>query len=326
MAEKKKIILDVDTGTDDAIAIMTAYLDPNIDLIAVCTVAGNKALPYHHGEHPAGARIVLQADFPVYKGCSEAHGVSTLLPNRHGGYSGQRTMVEGMDEPIEIHTDYLELPPSIRTVEKEHAVWFYIDTLMHSDGDITLVPVGPADQHRHGHAAGAGDLPRRSSEIVLMGGGYERTNTSAAAEFNIWADPEAAQIVMDSGCPITHAFPWTPPTAGAASTPTRAASSDALGTSPGQGGGRLRRPPHPGLQPPAAHGPVGLRPHPRRAGRMRRGPPGDRYQVHLYPGGHRHLRRLCRWADHCETPGTYTDRPRTPPSLWTPTGRCLPAG
>ena len=41
MAEKRKIILDVDTGTDDAIAIMTAYLDPDIDLLAVCSVAGN---------------------------------------------------------------------------------------------------------------------------------------------------------------------------------------------------------------------------------------------------------------------------------------------
>ena len=115
MAEKKKIILDVDTGTDDAIAIMTAYLDPGLDLLAVCTVAGNKPLPYTT-ENTLRVRDVLEADFPVYKGCATPM-VSTLLPNRHGGYSGQRTIVEGMDEPIEIHTDYLELPPSTRTVE-----------------------------------------------------------------------------------------------------------------------------------------------------------------------------------------------------------------
>ena len=141
MAEKRKIILDVDTGTDDAIAIMTAYLDPDIDLLAVCSVAGNKPLPYTT-ENTLRVRDVLKADFPVYRGCATAM-VSTLLPSRHHGYSGQRTQVEGMEAPIEIHTDYLELPPSTRPVEREHAVWYYIDTLMRSDGDITLVPVGP---------------------------------------------------------------------------------------------------------------------------------------------------------------------------------------
>lgn len=109
MAEKRKIILDVDTGTDDAIAIMTAYLDPDIDLLAVCSVAGNKPLPYTT-ENTLRVRDVLKADFPVYRGCATAM-VSTLLPSRHHGYSGQRTQVEGMEAPIEIHTDYLELPP-----------------------------------------------------------------------------------------------------------------------------------------------------------------------------------------------------------------------
>ena len=199
MAEKKKIILDVDTGTDDAIAIMTAYLDPGLDLLAVCTVAGNKPLPYTT-ENTLRVRDVLQADFPVYKGCATPM-VSTLLPSRHGSYSGQRTIVEGMDKPIEIHTDYLELPPSTRTVEKEHAVWFYIDTLMRSAGDITLVPVGPLTNIAMAMRLEP-EICKKIREIVLMGGGYQRTNTTAAAEFNIWADPEAAQIVMDSGCPI----------------------------------------------------------------------------------------------------------------------------
>ena len=193
MAEKKKIILDVDTGTDDAIAIMTAYLDPGLDLLAVCTVAGNKPLPYTT-ENTLRVRDVLQADFPVYKGCATPM-VSTLLPNRHGGYSGQRTMVAGMDEPIEIHTDYLELPPSTRTVEKEHAVWFYIDTLMHSAGDITLVPVGPLTNIAMAMRLEP-EICKKIHEIVLMGGGYQRTNTTAAAEFNIWADPEDRKSVV----------------------------------------------------------------------------------------------------------------------------------
>ena len=72
MAEKRKIILDVDTGTDDAIAIMTAYLDPDIDLLAVCSVAGNKPLPYTT-ENTLRVRDVLKADFPVYRGLSLIH-------------------------------------------------------------------------------------------------------------------------------------------------------------------------------------------------------------------------------------------------------------
>ena len=199
MAEKRKIILDVDTGTDDAIAIMTAYLDPDIDLLAVCSVAGNKPLPYTT-ENTLRVRDVLKADFPVYRGCATAM-VSTLLPSRHHGYSGQRTQVEGMEAPIEIHTDYLELPPSTRPAEREHAVWYYIDTLMKSDGDITLVPVGPLTNIAMAMRLEP-EIRGKIREIVLMGGGYQRTNTTAAAEFNIWADPEAAQIVMDSGCPI----------------------------------------------------------------------------------------------------------------------------
>ena len=170
MAEKKKIILDVDTGTDDAIAIMTAYLDPELDLLAVCSVAGNKALSYTT-ENTLRVRDVLKADFPVYKGCATPM-VCTLLPNRHGDYTGQRTQVEGMDKPIEIHTDYLELPPSTRTVEKEHAVWFYIDTLMHSEGDITLVPVGPLTNIAMAMRIEP-EICKKIKEIVLMGGGSD---------------------------------------------------------------------------------------------------------------------------------------------------------
>ena len=199
MSDKRKIILDVDTGTDDAVAIMCAYLDPAIDLIGVCTVAGNKTLPFTT-ENTLRVKDLLKADFPVHKGCSVAM-VSTLLPNRHGDYKGQRTQVEGMDKPIEIHTDYLELPPSVSKVEPEHAVWYYIDTLMKSDGDITLVPVGPLTNVAMAMRIEP-EICGKIKEIVLMGGGRNRTNTSIAAEFNIWADPEAAQIVMDSGCPI----------------------------------------------------------------------------------------------------------------------------
>ena len=199
MSEKKKIILDVDTGTDDAVAIMTAYLEPEIDLLAVCTVAGNKPL-YNTTDNTLRVRDVLQADFPIYRGC-ETSMVSTLLPSRHAVIHGTRTKVEGMKEDVNMHTDFLDLPASKGEVEKENAVFFYVKTLMESDGDITIVPVGPMTNLAMAMRVEP-KICSKIKEIVLMGGGYNRTNTSSAAEFNIWFDPEAAQIVMESGVPI----------------------------------------------------------------------------------------------------------------------------
>ncbi len=199
MSEKTKIILDVDTGTDDAVAIMTAYLEEKIDLLAVCTVAGNKPLE-NTTENTLRVKDLLKADFPVYQGCGTPM-VCTLLPNRHANYKGVRTKVGDMKEEVSMHTEYLDLPASVSKVEQEHAVFFYIDTLMKSEGDITLVPVGPLTNLAMAMRIQP-EICRKIKEIVMMGGGCYRTNSTPAAEFNIWFDPEAAQIVMESGVPI----------------------------------------------------------------------------------------------------------------------------
>lgn len=199
MEEKRKIILDVDTGTDDAVAIMMAYLEEKIDLLAVCTVVGNKPLE-NTTENTLRVKELLGADFPVYRGCGEAM-VCNLNPNRHAQYKGVRTKVGDMQEEVSMHTEYLDLPASTSTVEREHAVFYYIDTLMHSEGDITLVPVGPLTNLAMAMRLEP-QICGKIKEIVMMGGGCRRTNSTAAAEFNIWHDPEAAQIVMDSGVPI----------------------------------------------------------------------------------------------------------------------------
>lgn len=199
MKEKTKIILDVDTGTDDAVAIMMAYLEEEIDLLAVCTVVGNKPLE-NTTENTLRVKELLKADFPVYKGCGETM-VCTLNPNRHANYKGVRTKVGDMKEDVSMHTDYLDIPASTGSVEKEHAVFYYIDTLLKSDGDITIVPVGPLTNLAMAMRLEPA-ICGKIKEIVMMGGGCHRTNSTAAAEFNIWHDPEAAQIVMDSGVPI----------------------------------------------------------------------------------------------------------------------------
>ena len=100
-----------------------------------------------------------------------------------------------------IHGDKLDLPPATIRAREQHAVDWLIDTYLASDGDITLVPVGPLTNI----ATAIQKEPRileRIPEIVIMGGAHDHGNSTASAEFNIWLDPEAARIVVNCGRPI----------------------------------------------------------------------------------------------------------------------------
>lgn len=201
MEERRKVILDCDTGCDDALAIMLAILSEKIELLGVCTVAGNKTIEFTT-ENSLAVVEALGADVPVYRGCSSSM-VTGLLPSRHGSYNGMTRNGETKNgEVLSYHSDHLPLPAPTRKEEKEHAVFWLIDTLMKSDGDITIIPTGPMTNL----AMAMRIEPRICSkirEIVFMGGGFKVFNATCAAEFNVWTDPEAAQIVMTSGVKIT---------------------------------------------------------------------------------------------------------------------------
>lgn len=204
MSDKIKVILDCDTGSDDAMAIMLAVLSEKIDLLGVCTVAGNKEINYTT-ENTLAVLEALGSDVKVYKGCSKSM-VATLLPSRHGSYTGmtgvKTTNTNEKGEVIAYHEDHLPLPAATRSAEPEHAVFWLIDTLLKSEGDITVIPTGPLTNI----AMAMRIEPRICSkikEIVFMGGGFKVTNATSAAEFNIWTDPEAAQIVITSGVKCT---------------------------------------------------------------------------------------------------------------------------
>lgn len=195
--EKQKVILDVDTGTDDAVAIMLAALSPDIDLLGVCSVNGNRGVEYTTENT---LRVIeylgVQNSIPVYKGCGLPM-VSTLTPGRRDGIPATGAM-----DTNNIHGDYVELPPSTIHTQPEHAVFWLIDTLMKSDGDITLVPVGPLTNI----AMAIRIEPRiveKIKKIIIMGGGYKEVNITPSAEYNFWVDPESVKIVMDCGCDIT---------------------------------------------------------------------------------------------------------------------------
>lgn len=183
--EKRKIILDCDPGHDDAITIMMAAKHPKIDLLGITIVAGNQTLDKTlvNGLHVCQQ---LGLDYPVYGGMSLPIVRDQVVAAYIHGESG-------LDGPV--------FGPLVKKAEKTHAVQFIIETLMASDGDITLVPVGPLSNIAMAMRLEPRIIPK-IQEIVLMGGAYGLGNITAAAEFNIYADPEAASIVFRSGAPV----------------------------------------------------------------------------------------------------------------------------
>ena len=183
---KRKMILDCDTGHDDAIALMVAAKHPDIELLGVTVVAGNQTLPKTL-KNTLNVCDHLGLDVPVYGGMS--------LPLVREQYVAEDVHGEsGLDGPV--------FGPCSKKAEEKHAVLYLIDTLMASDGDITLVPVGPLTNIAMAIRLEP-KIVDKVQEIVLMGGAVNLGNSTPAAEFNIYADPEAAQIVFSSGIKIT---------------------------------------------------------------------------------------------------------------------------
>lgn len=184
---KHKIILDCDPGHDDAIAILLAAHHPEIELLAITTVAGNQSL------EKTTLNALKVCSLANIRDVSIAAGMDRPLvrPARH---APEIHGASGMDGP--------NIPdPDIEPVS-QHGVDLLIDLLMQSDGDITLVPTGPLTNIASAMRREPAILPKIKA-ISLMGGAIALGNRIPSAEFNIWADPEAAAIVFNSGCPIT---------------------------------------------------------------------------------------------------------------------------
>ena len=184
----KKIILDCDPGHDDAIAILLAHGNPEIELLAVTTVVGNQTLAKVTRNALAVARIANITGVPFAAGCP--HPLIRQIevaPDIHGD--------SGLDGPV--------LPEPAISVDPRHAVDLIIETIMsYPSKTITLVPTGGLTNI----ALAARKEPRiveKVKEVVLMGGGYHVGNWSAVAEFNIKIDPEAAHIVFNEKWPLT---------------------------------------------------------------------------------------------------------------------------
>ena len=199
MKMARKVILDVDTGSDDACAVMLAYLHKDIDLVAVCSVKGNQPLK-NTTENTLRVRELLGADFPVYKGCATGLVSDLIWPRVQRAKN-----VDAYDEQgnkIHIHAALFDLPEATRREEEMPAPMFYVDYLRKAKEPVTLVAVGPLTNLAVALLIDP-DIVKNIEEIVIMGGGHNITNCSIAAEFNIYDDPEAAQRVLHCGAKIT---------------------------------------------------------------------------------------------------------------------------
>ena len=186
----RKIIIDTDPGQDDAVAILLALASPEeLEVLGITAVAGNVPLTLTERNARIVCELAGRSDMRVFAGCDQ--------PLRHSLVTAEHVHGKtGLDGP--------DLPEPTMPLAPGHAVDFIIDTLrMEPAGTVTLCPLGPLTNIATAFEK-APDIASRVQEIVLMGGAYfEVGNITPAAEFNIYVDPEAAEIVIKSDCKIT---------------------------------------------------------------------------------------------------------------------------
>ena len=179
----RKLILDCDTGTDDAVAIMLAALHPALELLGVTTVNGNVEvarctdnslrtldwigrgeIPVHEGL----AKPIVRSDFPVPRAA-----------NRNPG----------------VHMETLPLPEARHAKQAQSAPEFLARAFREAPGEFVLVAVGPLSNLAAAIALDPA-FAHNVAELIIMGGAIDKSNVTPSAEFNIWADPEAAAVVL----------------------------------------------------------------------------------------------------------------------------------
>jgi purine nucleosidase len=184
----RPVILDCDPGHDDMVAIVLAAASPEIDLLAITTVAGNGTLENTTRNARATCELAGIGGVPIAAGApGPLLGGLRTAPTVHG-----ESALDGADMPS---GEAVPLAP-------EHAVELIARILREHPEPVTIVPVGPLTNialllRTHPELTG------RIAEIVVMGGSMGAGNVTPFAEFNIWVDPEAADVVCTSGVPVT---------------------------------------------------------------------------------------------------------------------------
>ena len=186
----RKVIIDTDPGQDDAVALLLALASPEeIDVLGITCVAGNVPLPLTQKNARIVCEVAARPDIRVFAGRSAPLSRPLVTAEEVHGKTG-------LDGP--------KLFDPQMPLQAQDGVDFIIDTLRAEPaGSVTLCPLGPLTNIAAAFQA-APDIVDRVQEVVLMGGAYfEVGNVTPAAEFNIYVDPEAADIVFKSGIDIT---------------------------------------------------------------------------------------------------------------------------
>ena len=188
--QPRKVIIDTDPGQDDAIAILLALASPEeIDILGITAVAGNVPLSLTEKNARTVCELAGKPQTPVFAGCERPLSRPLITAEHVHGKTG-------LDGPV--------LPDPEIPLQSQHGVDFIIETLRNATAKtITLCTLGPLTNIASALLK-APDIAERIEEIILMGGAYfEVGNITPSAEFNIYVDPEAADIVFKSGLVIT---------------------------------------------------------------------------------------------------------------------------
>ncbi|MDP3897115.1 MAG: nucleoside hydrolase [Mesorhizobium sp.] len=188
MAAKRKIIIDTDPGQDDAVAILLALASPELDVLGITAVAGNVPLKLTEKNARKICELAGKPEVKVYAGAIRPLVRALVTAEEVHGQTG----LNGPD-----------LPEPKMKLQEQYAVDYIVETLMAEEsGTVTLCPLGPLTNIALALIREP-RIARRIKRIVLMGGGFfEGGNVTPAAEFNIYVDPHAAEIVLKSGVPI----------------------------------------------------------------------------------------------------------------------------
>ncbi len=188
MPQPAKIIIDTDPGQDDAVAILLALASPELEVLGLTAVAGNVPLSLTEKNALKICELAGKRDIKVFSGA-----IRPLM----------RTLVTAEEVHGKTGLDGPDLPEPTMELQDEYAVDFIVRTLMtEAPGTVTLCPLGPLTNIALALIKEP-KIASRIKQIVLMGGGYfEQGNVTPSAEFNIYVDPHAADIVFKSGVPV----------------------------------------------------------------------------------------------------------------------------
>lgn len=185
----RKIIIDTDPGQDDAFAILLALASPeDVEVLGITAVAVNVPLPLTQKNARIICELAGKPETRVFAGCDAPLKRKLVTAEHVHGKTG-------LDGP--------QMADPVMPLQDQHAVDFIIQTLRNEPAhSVTLCPLGPLTNIARAFQQ-APDIVARVQQIVLMGGAYfEVGNITPAAEFNIYVDPEAAEIVFKSGVPL----------------------------------------------------------------------------------------------------------------------------